>query len=164
MAFLTFLENSGAGTWIRESNSLWAYPMVVTLHSLGLAVVIGLSAALALRLLGCARRIPLAPMEGIYPLLWAGFWVNALSGVGLALAGATTLLLNPLFYLKMGLIAFALVIVTVIRRQVFRGPMANGGRVTPNARILAFALLIVWVAATTVGRLTAYIGPGSTLH
>jgi hypothetical protein len=41
MELLATLENSGFGTWLRESPSIWAYPAVLTLHTLGLGVLVG---------------------------------------------------------------------------------------------------------------------------
>jgi hypothetical protein len=55
--------------------------LVLSLHAMGLAVVVGFSSAIALRLLGVARSIPLAPLGGLFPVMYAGFWVNALSGL-----------------------------------------------------------------------------------
>ena len=59
--FLASLENSGFGLWVRESGSLWSYPTIIFLHSLGLSFVVGLNVAMNLRLLGVAARLPLAP-------------------------------------------------------------------------------------------------------
>ena len=52
MDWLNVIENSGFGTWVRESGSLWSYPTIIFLHSLGLSFVVGMSVALDLRLLG----------------------------------------------------------------------------------------------------------------
>ena len=41
MELLASLENSGFGIWLRESPSIWAYPAVLTLHTLGLGVLVG---------------------------------------------------------------------------------------------------------------------------
>ncbi len=90
MELLATLEASGFGTWLRESGSIWAYPAVLTLHTMGLGVLVGASTVLALRLLGCAPRIPLEPLQALFPIMWFGFWVNAITGVALFVADATT--------------------------------------------------------------------------
>ena len=65
-------------------------PAVLTLHTIGLGVLVGGNAVLDLRLLGWGRAIPLAPLEKLFPVMWIGFWVNALSGVALFVGDATT--------------------------------------------------------------------------
>ena len=89
MPLLASLENSGFGTWVRESKSLWAYPTILFLHTVGLGFLVGLNAAIDFRILGFARKLPLAPMESFYKIMWAGFWVNLLSGTLLLMADAT---------------------------------------------------------------------------
>src|SRR4030095_10168869 len=88
MEFLASLEGSGFGTWLRESGSIWAYPAVLTAHTLGMGVLVGASAVLDLRLVGCAPRIPLEPLRSLFPIMWAGFWLNALNVVALFAADA----------------------------------------------------------------------------
>ena len=46
--FFATLENLQFSTWLRESNSIWAYPTMLTLHTIGLALLVGASAALLL--------------------------------------------------------------------------------------------------------------------
>ena len=89
MDFLIRLEESGFGTWVRESPSLWAYPTVLFLHTLGLAMVVGLSTAFDLRLIGVAPSLPLTPFKSFYPLIWIGFIINAVSGVALKREGVS---------------------------------------------------------------------------
>ena len=88
MAFLSAVENSSFAIWVRESGSLWSYPTIIFLHSLGLSFLAGMNAAVDLRLLGLAPRVPLAPMEKIFPIMWLGFWVSGASGVALLAASA----------------------------------------------------------------------------
>src|SRR3954454_6181925 len=101
MALLTAIENRGFGIWVRESGSLWPYPTIIFLHSLGLSVLVGINAALDLTLLGLAPGLPFRPLEKLFPIMWAGFWINTASGVALLIADATTLAANPVFYVKM---------------------------------------------------------------
>jgi len=160
---LTAIENSGFGIWVRESGSVWSYPTIIFLHSLGLAFLVGMNVVLALRLLGMAPRMPIAALERLYPIMWAGFWVNAASGVALSIADATTMFVSPLFYLKLGLIAGAVVNMVCIRRYVFAHPRIDRIAVPAAARLMATLSLVLWAGAITAGRLTAYIGPAVAL-
>jgi hypothetical protein len=155
--FLAGLENSGFATWVRESPSVWAYPSILFLHTIGLGFLVGASAAIDLRILGFARRLPLAPMEDFFLVLWIGFWLNAISGFALVMADATSLLTNPVFYVKMGFIVLSLASLRLIRSRVFRDPLVEKGQVRMTGKVLAAASLIFWLGAITAGRLTAYL-------
>lgn len=161
MSFLLSLENSAFGTWVRESSSLWAYPTILFLHTVGLGFLVGLNAAIDLRVLGVARRMPLAPIEAFYKIMWAAFWINALSGTALLVADATTKLMNPVFYIKMIFVALAVINMAALRRSVFRRAATDAAAVAGFARALAVTSLIFWSGAIAAGRLMAYFGPVS---
>ena len=114
MEFLAWLEGSGVGTWVRESLSLWAYPSIIALHALGLALLVGINTAIDLRILGFAPRLPLAPLQKFFPVMWFGFSVNALSGILLTVANATRVLTSPVFYVKLLFISLAVVNIPVV--------------------------------------------------
>jgi hypothetical protein len=160
MDFLIRLEESGIGTWVRESPSLWAYPTVLFLHTLGLATVVGLSSVINLRLLGVTKNLPLAPFESFFPIIWVGLSINVLSGAALLVADATTKIIDPVFWIKILLIIMAVVITRLLRNHVFTRPSSLiDAAITQRARIYAFASLFCWTGAITAGRLMAYLGP-----
>src|SRR5437867_4772109 len=125
MDFLRILEQSSFSQWVTGSSSIFAFPMILLLHTIGMGVVVGISAGIDLRILGLAPALPLAPMEKFFPLLWAGFWVNAVTGVVLLAADATTKMTNPDFYVKMAFIALALINLRILRTRVFRDPLID---------------------------------------
>ena len=157
MDFIKQLEQSGFVTWVREGGSLWGYPAVLFLHTIGLATVAGVSAGINLRILGFAPKLPLSPMAKLFPLIWAAFGVTAVSGTILLLTDATAKLSSPVFYVKMLFIAFALTNLQLLKTRVFLDPLVDAQRPSVNARILSVASLIFWIGATTTGRLMAYL-------
>jgi hypothetical protein len=163
MNVLTAIENSGFGLWVRESGSVWSYPTIIFLHSLGLAILVGANMALDLRLLGFAPGLPVAALEKLFPVMWTGFWINAASGVALSIADATTMLVSPLFYFKMALVAGAVIVMVAIRRRAFLGSPPGDRLIPPGVRLLALASLGLWTGAIVAGRLTAYVGPAVAL-
>ena len=146
---LAQLEQSGLATWIRESGVLHGYPLILFLHTLGLSTVVGISAAIDLRLLGVASTIPLASLEKLFGLLWAGFALTAATGTLLFVADATKHASNPAFFVKLAFVAGGVATVTLLRRRVFHGR----GR----GALLAAASLGCWLVALTAGRLMAYV-------
>ena len=52
MDFLVYLEQSNFSIWVRESGSLLAFPGILLLHTYGMAVLVGIVAAIDLRILG----------------------------------------------------------------------------------------------------------------
>jgi hypothetical protein len=95
--------------------------------------------------------------------MWAGFWLNALSGVLLLIAFPTKALTNPVFYLKLGVIAAALTIGRAIRRRMMTETAAAGARATGTLKVLAVVSLACWLAGITAGRLLAYTCTRSTV-
>jgi hypothetical protein len=158
MDFLIAVENTALATWIRESPSLLAYATVLFLHAVGLALVVGFNAAVDLRILGVGKQIPISPLDRFYPVMVIGFWVNAVSGFGLMIASASQMLVNPLFYLKLGLILLAVINLVILRTQVLRDPYVDKRPLPAKAKILATTSLLLWIGAITAGRLTAYLG------
>lgn len=134
-----------------ESPSLWAFPGVLAAHTLGLGLLAGLNSALNLRLLGAAPRIPPVAFVRFLPFMWLGLWVNVVTGIALVIAYPTKALTNPVFYLKLTLIAAALLILRTILRRVRASSAISG-----STQVLAALSLIAWAGAIAAGRLLAY--------
>ena len=159
--FLAWVESTTLSQWIVGSPSMLAFPGILVVHAIGMGFAVGVSAALDLRILGVAPGIPLADMRRFLPFLWAGFWLNAVSGVLLLIGYPTKALTNPVFYLKLTLIAMAMTLLVRIRGRAFAS--SSGGpsgppvpEITPTLRKLAIASLVCWTGAITAGRLLAY--------
>lgn len=164
MEFLARIEATTFATWVREAPTLWAYPTVLFLHTVGLGFFVGANVAIDLRLLGVARHLPLAPLEKLFPVMWAGFWINAASGTALLMADATTKLTNPVFAIKMVFVMLGVVNMAWLKRQLFRNADAlDAWPAPPRARLVAMTSLLLWILATTAGRLMGYLGPVSGL-
>lgn len=156
MGVMESIEQIGVLTWVRESNSVWAFPSFLMFHTLGFATMAGISAMIDLRILGFGRGIPLASLERLLPLAYVGLVVAAITGGTLALVDATTRLLNPVLLTKMVLLGLALWTTHMIRHQVLSDPQVDQKSLPPNARTLAAVSLFLWLAVVTAGRLIGY--------
>jgi len=157
MAFLTWLEHSGFAMTVKQSAVLYEIPLV--LHAIGMAILVGLSTAVYLRILGVASSVPLAPLERFFPVMYAGFWINVTSGVLLFSLYPIKAVTNPGFFVKMGGVVLAVVCLRRIKRQVFGNRAVLDIRPVPTPdKVLAGTALFVWVATITAGRLMAYHG------
>jgi hypothetical protein len=154
--FLAWVESTTLSRWVVESPSIFAFPGILVLHAIGMGFAVGISAALNLRILGVASRVPLAEMRRFLPILWAGFWLNAVSGIVLLIGYPTKALTNPVFYLKLALIAAAMALLVRMSRHVFAAGPHPETELTPAIRRLALASLVCWAGAITAGRLLAY--------
>lgn len=154
-----WLENTAIAVWTRESPSIWAYPTVLTVHTIGLGMLVGANAIVDLRLLGFAPRLPLPSLSPLYRFMWAGFAINALTGALLFAASATTKSTQPVFYVKLALIAAALIITAAIRRTVARDHPTphEPAPALLSPRRLAVLSLVLWTGAIAAGRLMAYL-------
>jgi hypothetical protein len=144
--FFIWLESSSFSVWVRESPSVLAFPAILSVHTVGMGLVAGINAIVALRILGMAPGVPLAELKRFFPFMWFGFWINAVSGVALLIAYPTKALTNPMFYAKLGFIAAAVALIGWIQKSTS----------VERTRRLAAASLACWALAITSGRLLAY--------
>ena len=155
MGILEFLEQTPVSTFIRESESLLAFPGVLCLHPLGLSLVVGANSIVAIRLLGVAPGIPLQPLKKLFPFMWAGLILSALSGFALVAAKATSLTLNPLLDFKLFFVLVATITMKLMQKRVF-SPQALENAKPGDGKMMAVVLLACWVIVMTSGRLIAY--------
>ncbi len=153
--FLRSIEAGSFSTWLRESDSPFAFYFILLFHTFGLALLVGGNAVIDLRLLGVQRAIPLAPLKRIFPIMWSGFAINAVTGLFLLIAYPTKALTNPVFYTKLLLITLAVWVMTKLN-SVFDDSTLDEPAMTDRGKALAKWSLVLWIAAITAGRLLAY--------
>jgi hypothetical protein len=151
-AWLENLQNSTFSQWVVGSDSIWAYPMILTMHTVGLGIVVGSAAILDLRLLGIGPGIPLQEMRRVLPLFWVGFFINLVSGLMLFASEAADKAAQPVFLLKLLLVAIGVVVTSRLKNVAFDVDI-------PPARVrsLAKVSLFAWAGAIVAGRLMAYL-------
>jgi hypothetical protein len=145
--FNAWVEQTALSVWLREAPTIFAFPLVLIFHTVGLGFLVGPALALDLRLLGVGRGMPVDGLRKFMPVAWAGFVMNAVSGLLLLIAYPTKNLTNPIFYLKLALIAAGIVMLRMLARR------QEGD---PGARTLAVMSIVCWASAITAGRLLAY--------
>ena len=155
-AFFVWIESSALSVWVREAPTLWAFPFILILHTVGMGFLVGTNIAIDLRVLGFAPRIPVSLFEKFFVVMKLAFFINAISGLLLLIGYPTKALTNPLFYIKLFLIAVGLVETAWIRKKVFRIPEYDRGPLTFQAKAVAGSSLAIWAAAVTAGRFLAY--------
>jgi len=164
MNFLNALEQMTFSVWVRESGSIWAFPTFLVLHTIGMSIVAGLSGMIDLVLLGFWPKMPITPLVRLYPLMWFGFGINAVTGTVLLIADAATKLTNWDFYVKMTFVFVGMGVLYTMRKQVFGDPELDQAPVKGRAKRLAWISLVCWFGAIAAGRMLAYLGPGSGLN
>src|SRR5436190_23698022 len=83
------VEQTGLSMWIRESDSFLAFWLILSVHAIGMGVLVGASLLIDLRILGVAPDLPLAPFKKLYRFIWVGFWIQVVSGILLLIAYPT---------------------------------------------------------------------------
>lgn len=181
---LEWLEMLPISEWVATSD--WGYPILLSIHTMGLAIVVGILVMLDARILGAAKTIPLGVFERLVPLAWAGFFLNLVSGVLLFMSMAPRLAVNWPFLSKLAAIILAGLVSWLLWKRLRRDA---GGRplaglvgalstesvasdegiledlqpddgtlvVSSNTKWLAVVSLFLWFLAILFGRLIAYV-------
>jgi hypothetical protein len=157
VAFLTWLESTGYVQWML--GSLVAYPFLLAIHALGLALTVGVLLALDLRLLGLYRTIPLTSLHRLLSIAWVGIGLNATSGLLIFPTQASEYVTNVPFIVKMVCVLLGGVSLVVVQRVQKReaADWDAAGHVPPLGRGLALGSMVFWTVAVVTGRLIAYV-------
>jgi hypothetical protein len=155
LGLLASFEQNALSVWVRESPSLLAFPFILYLHTLGLAMLAGLNVGLDLWLLG-RRTLPSFELKGVYQIMWLGFAINLLSGLVLLAAYPAKALTNWVFFVKMAMVVAALWVLERMKRELVVAGGAAARDVSTRARQLAMLSLLLWAGTIFAGRLLAY--------
>ncbi len=161
-SFCTWLEATALSRTIQTVE--WIIPAVQTVHILAVASVVTSVLMLDLRLIGWgARDLSMAAVARRFlPFVWWSLPVLLASGATLIVGEPARALENPVFWLKMGLLAAATGITLAsqlpLRRHAAFWESSAGRR--RAARLLAAASLAAWVAIVFAGRWIAYVQGG----
>jgi len=154
---MEWLESTAFAEWVRSS--FVGYPMLLTLHSIGMAIMVGIMFVVSLRLVGRFQRIPYISLDKLISIAWVGFIINLISGAGLFTSQATFYVASAPFLIK---IAAVLVGATLAgyMQPILKREAANwvdSASVPSTARTLAIVSIVMWSVAITTGRFTAYL-------
>ena len=151
-------ENSPVADLMRTA---WAWPIAESLHFLGLCLVIGSIGAFDLRLLGVARRIPIAAMHRFIPWGILGFVINISTGTMFLLTDPDQYIYNPSFHFKLLFITIAGLNAGTFYLSSYRRVFgANPSLDAPKrAKVIAAVSLCAWIAVIICGRLLTFYRP-----
>lgn len=152
-SFLLTIEQTAFSTWLRDSQGLFGYWFIIACHAIGMGLLVGVSAIVALRHLGVATGVPLSSLRRLYPIIWAGFWLQTVTGLLLMIGYPTKSFMTPAFWVKLAFIAAAMVVMVRIEKKL---PSSVGETVRAAGQSLAVWSLVLWFGALAAGRLIAY--------
>jgi hypothetical protein len=143
----------------------WIVPTVQTLHILAIAAVLSSASMINLRLVGLgARTQSLATVAARFaPWVWYAVVVLALSGSILILIEPARPLTNPVFFLKLALIAGVALLMLGISLPLRRDELfweRSAGRRTIGWAVAALSWFL-WIGVICAGRWIAYTLTGT---
>jgi hypothetical protein len=157
-SFLSWLQATALATRIRDS--LFIFPLIESIHVIGLSLVFGTIAIIDLRLLGVAwaGRSVQRMASDILKWTWAAFALTALTGSLMFITNAAVYYDNFFFRAKIALLVLAginmLAFELAVRRTIHRWDRAPSA--PPAGKIVATLSLVLWIAVIFAGRLIGF--------
>jgi hypothetical protein len=159
--FLQWLYDTQFSGVMRES--LWAEPIVETIHVLTLTLFLGFAVMLDMRLLGVVlkRRRMSEVLAQFNPWLFAGFAIMIVTGVLLFCGDPISFWSTTFFKAKMIMLVLAglnvLIFNATVGRKVAQWDLDP--RTPGQAKVAAVISLVLWVLIIAAGRGIAYALP-----
>jgi putative copper export protein len=142
----------------------WFIPTIQIIHILGVAVLFSSAVLVDLRIWRLLERdIPLAQVARRFlPPIWPVLLILLITGSLLIVGEPRRSLLNSTFYLKMALLAVAIMLTAGLQRSISSSPNSwdkdRGRRLA--ARFAATASIALWCGILFAGRWIAYTQTG----
>ena len=154
-----YLRHTPQGEFLRTAK--WGWPIFESLHFTGMSMLLGTVGVFDLRLLGFARRIPIAALHRLIPIGICGFLINLITGFCFVSATPDQYLFNLAFYWKVTFIAIAGLNVVVFYAGVFRRLLETPPDTPPPlaARMAGAVSLLAWIGVMSAGRLLTFFRP-----
>lgn len=148
--------------WVQYSSPLvamraspWLFPVIATIHLMGLALIGGSVLVVDLRLLGLGLRSqPVAALAlDAERWLFRGLLVMVSTGILLFMCFATKYYFLTFFWVKMAALLLVIVFTLSVRRRVVMGSEADASPM--RCKLVALVSLFLWTTVAVGGR---YIG------
>ena len=142
----------------------WIIPTIQIIHILGVAVLFSSAVLVDLRIWRLLERdVPLAQVARRFlPPIWPVLLILLVTGSLLIVGEPRRSLLNSTFYLKMALLAVAIMLTAGLQRSISSSPNSwdkdRGRRLA--ARFAATASIALWCGILFAGRWIAYTQTG----
>jgi hypothetical protein len=145
-----WMERSRVGEFMRSSREV--FPVVESVHLIGLALFVGTLLLIDMGLLGVAmRRQPIYQVAAaLAPWTWTGFALLMLTGPVMFTAQAAKWHDNPIFWLKMLL----LMIAAIFQLSVHR-PIAS--REIGKAKLIGATSLMLWISIGLLSKMMEFV-------
>ena len=156
MDFLNQLEASAFAQWL--SISMAGFPTLIALHSVGMAVAVGLSLIVTLHLYRIVDGLHADLLPRLLTLAIWGFTLNFVTGLALFITRGQDYIQSLIFLTKM-----ALVLISAIAMFWLRGRLTptegvfKPAAVDSLARRVSLFATITWFGGVVTGRLIAYL-------
>jgi hypothetical protein len=145
-----WMERSPAGQFMRSSRIV--FPIVESVHLIGLALFVGTLLLIDLGLLGVAmRRQPIAQVAAaLAPWTWSGFVLLLVTGPFMFTAQAAKWHDNPIFWVKMLLLMIATIFQLSVRRPIASREMAG-------AKLIGATSLVLWIGIGILSKMMEFV-------
>jgi len=157
-AFLDVLQSWPWAVFIHKK--AWAFTTIQVVHFFTVSAVLGTIAIVDLRLLGFAStKRPFAELSRqVLPFTWAAFVLAVIAGLLLFTSRATEYFVNPMFWIKMLLIAVAGINMMIFEFVTVRDVQKWNLNPTPppRARLAGGISIACWVLVVAFGRLIGF--------
>jgi hypothetical protein len=143
-----WIERSPIGELMRSSKAI--FPIVESVHLIGLALFVGTLLLIDMGLLGVAmRRQPIAEVAAaLAPWTWSGFALLLLTGPFMFAAQAAKWHDNPVFWIKMLLLIVATIFQWSVRRRV---------TAEQPAKLIGAVSLFLWIGTGLLSKMMEFV-------
>ena len=135
--------------------SKWWWAFMMSMHFIGLSLLIGVIGILDLRLLGFAKQLPVEPLHRLLPWALAGLGINVVSGMLAFMGMPEYYTYNAAFWFKiLALMLAGLNVAMFYLTGIFERvkPLGAGDDAPLTAKVFALSSLVLWFAVVISGR------------
>jgi hypothetical protein len=149
-----WISDTGASMWI--VTHFWAIPIIQVIHILAIAGSFAAILMINARMFGIAGSSSMADTANRYiRVLWWSLVVLVLTGIGMIIGEPVRELINPFFWIKMGLVVFGILLAIWFHKGVLKH-VSNGREISAGDKATAVFLVILWMVIMYCGRFIAY--------
>jgi len=158
LSFCEWLSDTPVSVSIREST--WSFPIIESVHVLGLCLFVGFAVMLDLRLLGLTlRSVSVSDVhKKLMPWTWTGAVIMVASGILVFFNDPVRYYNNIFFRIKVVMLVLAVLNAWLFEIGIFRSiKQWDTAVLTPKrARIAGYISLVLWGCIVVAGRMIAY--------